>query len=271
MTIQILRGEEWGMRWERPPVSQPMPVDIAYVHQTAGSRISDDAATAFRRLNEMAIGEGMSAIDYSLLVHRSPSSGVVTIGEARGPWLPAATYKSNPVSKAVCLMGYFHPGHKLSEHPHPDEIEGVAYAIYHAITRGWLTPTCLIRGHRENPYSTGAHATACPGDWFMPHMPTIRQLVAQYVTPTPIPPPPPTPQPTPVFEEDIMLRAAKLQGPLSWWVGDGNQRSHVADGKEGRLLAAAGLIDVARERVVHDWAYVGAVDEATLNEYVGTV
>lgn len=192
----FLTAADWGMRWARAPVPQALPATEGFWHHTAGSRLEnlrdddgdgiiDEADEAFRRINEMAIGEGMSAIDYTILVHRSPTTGVVTIGEARSEWMPAATKDRNPVSKAVCLMGYFHPGHALSQQPHPDEIEGVALGFARCIEKGWLTPNATILGHRQNPAHPGA--TACPGDYNMPHLPHVRTRVYELTT---APPPP---------------------------------------------------------------------------------
>src|SRR5688572_4470735 len=106
---RIREAAQWGMRWARPPVRQVMPVSMQYVHHSAGNPFHTlDADEAFRRMNEMAIGEGMSAIDYTVLVHEHPATDTVTLGIARGEYLPAATYRSNEVSKAVCALGYFH-------------------------------------------------------------------------------------------------------------------------------------------------------------------
>lgn len=183
MTALLLEATDWGMRWANPPVAQPMPVSEVYVHHQAGRDPSvpgygdDDPATAFRALNEAAIAEGLSATDYSMLVHTSPQK-VTTIGEARGEWKPAATKDRNTQSKAVCLMGYFHPGSQWSRKPYPSELEAIAEAIVWMIRQNWVTYPCTIRGHRDNPAHPGA--TACPGDYLQAELPTIRQLVTDY-------------------------------------------------------------------------------------------
>lgn len=179
----LLEPDEWGMRWAKPPVAQQMPVAEVYVHHQAGRDPAvpgygdDDPAEAFRALNESAIAEGLSATDYSMLVHTSPAK-ITTIGEARGEWKPAATKDRNTQSKAVCLMGYFHPGSQWSRKPYPSEVEAIAGAIVYMIRQGWVAYPCTIRGHRDNP--AHPNATACPGDYLQAELPRIRQLVEDY-------------------------------------------------------------------------------------------
>jgi hypothetical protein len=189
--FRILTAAQWGMRWARPPVTESLLDRECFVHHTAGSRQSTDGATAFRMLNEAAIREGMSATDYDILVHRSTTTGVVTIGEARGAALSAATRDRNDIGEAVCLMGYFHPGHSLSQEPHADELEGVARAIVHGMKKGWIAKTATIYGHRQNPAHPGA--TACPGDYLFARLPWIKARVATLLNP---------PAPAPV-EDDV--------------------------------------------------------------------
>lgn len=182
-TFRYLTAEQWGMRWARPPVKEKLGDPEVFVHHTAGSHVND-APTAFRQLNEYAINsKGYSAVDYDVLVHRDAVSGMVTIGEARGPWMSAATHDRNEQGEAVCLLGYFHPGHKLSRQPHPDEVEGVARGIVYAINKGWAAPKPTILGHKDNP--AHPNATGCPGDYLYAQLPTIRTRVAQLLAPPP--------------------------------------------------------------------------------------
>jgi len=176
-TVRYLRAEEWGMRWARPPVAERLLDPEVYVHHRAGSRGGPDAAAAFRAMNEGAIrNKGYSATDYDFLVHYWEPTDTLTIGEARGKWLSAATRDRNEEGEAICVLGYFHPGHALSEQPHPMEIEGVALAIKWAIDLGFVARDARILGHRDNPRHPGA--TGCPGDYLYAHMGTIRQRVA---------------------------------------------------------------------------------------------
>jgi len=176
-TVRYLRAEEWGMRWAKPPVAEKLLDPEVYVHHRAGSRGGPDAAAAFRAMNESAIAnKGYSATDYDFLVHYWEPTDVLTIGEARGKWMSAATRDRNEEGEAVCVLGYFHPGHALSQRPHPMEVEGVALAIKWAIDLGFVARDAKILGHRDNPRHPGA--TGCPGDYLYAHMDTIRQRVA---------------------------------------------------------------------------------------------
>ena len=190
--FRYLRADEWGIRWARPPIDERLLDAETYVHHSAGP-VPDDAVAAFRQLNEYAItSKGYSALDYDVLVHRNPTTGVVTIGGGREGYMSAATLDRNEQGEAVCLLGYFHPGHVLSRRPHPDELEGVARAIVWAMSFAWIDPKSVILGHRDNP--AHPNATACPGDYLYAELPTIRARVAELLNP-----PPPAP-------EDTMVR-----------------------------------------------------------------
>lgn len=183
VTYRYLRADEWGIRWARPPIAEKLPDVETFVHHTAGGQLSPDAAQAFRLLNEYAITQkGYSALDYDVLVHYNPVTDVCTIGEGRGKWMSAATLDRNEQGEAVCVLGYFHPGHALTRHPHPAEVEGTARAIVWAIQEGWISSATSILGHRDNPAHPGA--TGCPGDYLQAELPTIRRRVAELLAPT---------------------------------------------------------------------------------------
>lgn len=178
--IRFMTAAEWGMTWKRAAVPEKLNDPEVFVHHSAGSRLNDDAAVAFRLLNEFAQNsKNYSALDYDILVHKS-SSGVITVGGGREEWMSAATRDRNEQGEAVCLLGYFHPGHQLSEVPDPREIEGVAWAIIWGIEKGWIAKDAVILGHRENPAHPGA--TACPGDFLFAEMDVIRTRVAQILS-----------------------------------------------------------------------------------------
>jgi hypothetical protein len=180
-SFRYLRAAEWGMRWARPPIAEKLSDPEAYVHHSAGAHVND-AVTAFRALNEYAINtKGYSALDYDVLVHRDKVTGLVTIGGGREGWLSAATLDRNELGEAICVLGYFQPGHQLSRQPHDDEIEGVALAIVWGIKHGWISPDAKILGHRDNPAHPGA--TSCPGDYLQAQLPTIRARVAELLAP----------------------------------------------------------------------------------------
>lgn len=234
---ELLEDKDWGMRWAKPPVAQTMPVAEIYIHHTAGADPADpppsddDAATAFRALNEYAINtKGYSAVDYSMLVHTSPAM-TTTIGEARGQWLPAATKDRNQQSKAVCLFGYFHPPDPkvpwtkdASRAPFTQELEAIAEAIVWMIRQDWVVPKPIIRGHRDNPAHPGA--TACPGDYLYRELWQIRMLVDQMMQPGPTPPQPQPepPAPTPPTGDDMQRLTAAIDDNGTLWIGDGITR-----------------------------------------------
>lgn len=181
-TYRYLTAAEWGMTWKRPAVPEKLNDPEAFVHHSAGGRLSRDAAAAFRALNKMAQdGKDYSALDYDILVHYDIVGDVCTIGAGRSEWMSAATLDRNERGEAICAMGYFHPGHALSQEPHPAEIEGVARAIVWGIEKGWIARDAAVLGHRDNPAHLGA--TACPGDFLYAHMPTIRARVAALLNP----------------------------------------------------------------------------------------
>lgn len=179
--FRYLTADQWGIAWKRPPIAEKQPDPECYVHHTAGATW-EDAAAQFRAMNLSAqTDKDYSALAYDVLVHRAPTSGIVTIAEGRGKWMSAATLDRNEQGEAVCLVGYFHPGHSLSRQPHPDELEGVARGIVWGIQQGWISRDAQILGHRDNP----AHpdATGCPGDYLYAKLPAIRNRVTELLAP----------------------------------------------------------------------------------------
>lgn len=222
--FQYLTAAEWGMTWARPPVTELQKDPECYVHHTAGNVLTDAAAT-FRMLNSFAQNtKGYSALDYDILVHRNPVTGLVTIGEGRGKWLSAATLDRNELGEAIVLCGYFHPGSTLSRQPHVDELEGIAKGIVWGMQQEWISYTTTILGHRDNP--AHPNATACPGDYLYDKLPWIRARVAELLTPPPPPVPAPTPNPDPPLplgaEEMRVVIASDAVG--TYWVGNGITR-----------------------------------------------
>jgi len=180
--FRFLTAEDWGMTWKNPAVPEKLNDPEAYVHHSAGSRLGTDAVKAFQALNRFAQeSKNYSALDYDMLVHMNVDNGLITVGEGRAEWMSAATKDRNELGEAVCLMGYFHPGHRLSEHPTSGEIQGLALAIAIGMERGWIARNAKILGHRDNPAHPGA--TGCPGDYLYPHMQSIRDIVEILLTP----------------------------------------------------------------------------------------
>lgn len=183
MAFRYLTAAEWGMTWVRPPLPETQLDPEVYVHHTAGSVPYNDAIKYLRWLNEYAqVSKGYSALDYDIMVHRDPVSGLVTIAEGRGKYLSAATLDRNEQGEAICLAGMFHPGKSYSRLPHPDEIEGIARGIVWGIENRWIAEDAQILGHRNNPAHVGA--TSCPGDYLYGHLPAIRTRVAELLNPS---------------------------------------------------------------------------------------
>jgi hypothetical protein len=249
--FEFLTAAQWGMRWARTPVVEKLGDPECYVHHTAGAHPAA-AVEAFRQLNEYAINvKGYSAVDYDILVHRNPYTGQVTIGEARGPWRSAATLDRNEEGEAVCLLGYFQPGHRLSRQPHADEVEGVARGIKWGIDKGWIAKSAKILGHRDNPVHL--NATTCPGDYLYAKLPTIRSRVAQLLAP----PPPPSEDPDVISYNEIKNTTtapsveAVLAGTADRWLNAALLKAALFDvtGSDEYDQAAAVKLDAAVKRV----------------------
>lgn len=207
--LTVLEPDDWRMRWARPPIATANPSWKGYLHHTAGNYVND-AAQAFYNQNEAAIREGMSATDYSLLVHRNRVTGICTLGIARGGWLPAATRDENTESKAVCALGYYQTGHALSEEPTSELVYALAVGFDVLAERGWLRPDAWLLPHRANPDHPGA--TQCPGNLLIPHLPEIDRLYRTFQGSAPMPDPDPIP---PSTGGSVLLY--KVVSGDSWW------------------------------------------------------
>lgn len=176
--VDVVRWEQWGGRWSsNGPSAVQGTVGEVFLHHSAGAHPADPLQ-ATRELNELAINDrGHNAIDYSMVVHRNTTSGVVTILEGRGVHQPAATLDRNATSKSVVLLGYFYPGNALSRPPLATELRGVADAVRFMQDQRWVAATgWKLLGHRDNPAHPGA--TVCPGDLLYSQLPAIRTMVA---------------------------------------------------------------------------------------------
>lgn len=187
--VRYMTAAEWGIRWANGgPIGESKPDPEVYVHHTAGTT-SRDAVNDFRALNEFSINsKNMRAVGYDVLVHYDIAGDLLTIGEGRGPYMSAATLDRNEVGEAVCVLGYFHPGHALSRVPHAAEVEGVALGIAWGVENGWIKRDPTVYGHRDNPSHPGA--TPCPGDYLYPFLPQIRARMGELLNEKPINNPP---------------------------------------------------------------------------------
>jgi hypothetical protein len=190
--IRFLRADEWGRKLIHPLSAERLNDPETFVHHTAGNPHSNrDAVWAMQQLQQFSHARGYATVAYDVVNHHS-SSGIVTIMEGRGAARSAATKDRNEEGEAICLMGYFQPGHPLSKPPTEREVEGLAWGIAWMIEQGWSSPTTQILGHRDNPRHP--KATSCPGDWLYAQLPTVRTRVNEirnpFPPPQPLPPPP---------------------------------------------------------------------------------
>lgn len=130
-----------------------------YVHHTAGNPHPNWAPeVAMRELQSFSHNKGYATVAYDVVCHMG-SDGVFTIMEGRGAGRSAATMDRNEEGEAICMMGYFHPGNKLSDRPQPREIEGLAWGIAWMVEQGWSARDTKILGHRD--YPAHLNATTC--------------------------------------------------------------------------------------------------------------
>jgi hypothetical protein len=192
--ITFLTAEQWGRQLIHPMHPEHLNDPETYVHHTAGNPYRAwTGAQAMQELQRQAHNKGMATVSYDVVVHRA-ATGRVTIMEGRGAARSAATKDRNEEGEAICMMGYFHPGHALSAQPTDSEIEGIAWGIAWMMERGWSARDTKILGHRDNPRHP--NATSCPGNFLYARLKDIRNNVRLITsTPAPLPPPPPPPPP----------------------------------------------------------------------------
>ena len=170
--LKFYTAADWGIIWKRPPAAERLGDTETFIHHAAGNRRGTDPQAAMRDLQKWYHDvRDYSTIAYDIIVHRNVETEDVAILGAREGWLSAATKDRNDIGEAICLQGYFHPGHKLSEQPTEREIEALAFAVALSIENGWSSPDTKVLGHRQNPAHPGA--TSCPGDYLFPHVPHI--------------------------------------------------------------------------------------------------
>ena len=178
--LTFYRAEQWGVIWKRPPVAEGQADPETYIHHGAGGRYGTDPQQAMRSLQKWYHDvKDYSTIAYDVMVHRNTSDNTIAVLGAREGWLSAATSDRNDIGEAICLFGYFHPGHALSEQPTAREIEGLAYAVAWSIEQGWSATDTKVMGHRDNPAHPGA--TGCPGDYLYPHVGPIGRRALQLI------------------------------------------------------------------------------------------
>ena len=211
--IRFLRADEWGRKLTHAMSPERLNDPETYVHHTAGNPHANwDAVAAMRQLQDFSHKKGYATVAYDVVNHHS-NDGTVTIMEGRGAARSAATKDRNEEGEAICLMGYFQPGHSLSAQPTQRELEGLAWGIAWMMEQGWSSPTTQILGHRDNPRHP--NATSCPGDFLYGRLPEVRAMVEAIVTP---PPPPPIPT-LPSGDDDMYHPIAKFRNSDTRYYG----------------------------------------------------
>lgn len=230
--ITFLRANEWGIDWKNPPHPEKLEDPETFVHHTAGSRMGANPVTAMRQLQRISYSMNYSTVAYDVVVHRDTFNEHITIMGAREAWRSAATKDRNEEGEAICLMGYFQPGHTLSQRPTDREVEGLAWGIAWMIEHGWSAKDTNILGHRDNPRHP--NATSCPGNYLYDQLPIIRGLVTAILTPPPPEPPPVvTPPTTPEGDEAMLVGYVKHPNhPAVYRQWNNGTKTWITDGDE---------------------------------------
>jgi len=179
---RIINAEDWGGTWKRPPFFEKLEDPEAYIHHTAGNPKSHmPAEQALREMNQYSQDvKDYSFLDYDFMVHWEEAKDLYTIAEGRGEWMSAATLDRNELGEAVCVMGYFHTGHKLSQKPNPGHIVAVAIALVEMRRRKLIAAEPKIMGHYQN-LAFPIPQTGCPGNLFIPHIPEVIWLFNEMI------------------------------------------------------------------------------------------
>lgn len=109
-------------------------------------------------IRAMHLKRGFNDIGYHYLIVRKDGKGYLKSGR---PDTKAGAHCPGWNSKALGLsvVGYFHPGNKLSEVMSEALYQYVLAAVCH-LCKKYNIPASRLLAHREKK------ATACPGDWF---------------------------------------------------------------------------------------------------------
>ena len=189
-TYRYMPRSEWGFRVApgRTPQEEAEPDSHGVLHHVGGAaNMGNNAAAVFRQLNTTAINKGHWGVDYDALGHYDFANDVFTLGQGNWAQRSAATLDFNEQGEALCMCGNYE-----LRPPHHAEVEGAAWSFAYMVNAGLIVNPPTIIGHYQNPAHPGA--TACPGKFFKPYLPTIRDRVAELLN---VKPPPPQPSPTP--------------------------------------------------------------------------
>ena len=132
------------------------------IHHTAGN-----PAQTPLEIDRQHRNQGWAMIGYNLLVDRE---GHVFWGRPI-LFVPSAVSGHNTPTLNICLIGWFHPGHALSQTTIPAK-QKKAFFEAAALLHGQY-PIVRTRGHRDY------NATACPGNVVYNMLPELRAYLTE--------------------------------------------------------------------------------------------
>ncbi|KAH9512611.1 peptidoglycan recognition protein 1 [Bulinus truncatus] len=148
----IISRSEWGARAPKGVSYLTNPVHYMFIHHAESSECfsqSTCAAEVRGFQNFHMDTRGWNDVGYSFLV-----GGDGSVFEGRG-WdkVGAHTQGYNSVGYAICFIGNF-----MNKFPTDVQIQAVQQLVSCSVERGKLSPSYVLRGHRD------VNDTDCPGD-----------------------------------------------------------------------------------------------------------
>jgi N-acetylmuramoyl-L-alanine amidase len=152
--IVMVTRAEWGARAScQAPVKIPVPVNMTFIHHSAGSRSSSPAECIkiVRGIQNFHMDDrGWNDIGYSFLVCEDGR-----VYEGRGWNVEGAhTLGYNTIALGICIIGDF-----TKDLPLTVAVTTVKNLIQCGIDKGFIVPHYELFGHRD-----GRIGTDCPGD-----------------------------------------------------------------------------------------------------------
>nr|XP_022289171.1 peptidoglycan-recognition protein SC2-like isoform X2 [Crassostrea virginica] len=151
--VKIYSRASWGAKAPKSSTIMSTPVSLFFVHHTVGSSCNDftSCAAVMRSIQNYHMDiKGWSDIGYSFLVGEDGA-----VYEGRG-WnkVGAHTQGYNSRGLAASVMGNF-----MNRKPNTAALNAMKNLIQCGISRGYITSTYKLYGHRDV-----VSTTTCPGD-----------------------------------------------------------------------------------------------------------
>jgi hypothetical protein len=166
--IDIVSRPQWGstpVNCSSPWLS--VPTRDCWLHHTVGDF---HGASGMRQLQQAAISEGYSDIEYSFI---TDDDGVSYEGRGVGRKSAAQNAPGGPdnnsVSHALCAFGNFE-----TKHPGDDLINGLGELVAFLYADGWISAPKITGPHGQAP----GCATACCGRNLSARIPDINEVAA---------------------------------------------------------------------------------------------